>query len=502
MSSGAEVRKIYKDYISRGGDPSKIAKTSEDAVARQIYHLVYSSEMRDSDGRRFTLAEKFEANGIPFSQKKFPLVERIEIVRKMLADFVESGGDVNDLKKTDKEYQEVHSLKMRDASGRRLTVEEKFVALGQPRGAKMSSDTRRDAQAAIAKYLADGGDIYIPKSKLPFFRAEYGSFARGQRDKGVTGDFAFQTNMRELGFNYSEMFYQYGKVLDLPKFKDSNGFVDAYRKDTKMDNFVKISAYKLGLPIPVFVGLVGNCDLEGCYLDTEYFGFLKSELERYLKTHDNFVGLSKIDKPLYEKVRHVRRMAFNAGGEDLTTDDVVCLLGFDDVENDFGRSGETSDASEILNMIRPIAAAKGGKLSRSDIPEKEYRKLVGMIASTGATTKAFFNLYDIDYDGKEGQRLAKVWVNGYPCMKEMRAERDRILTEHGVSMNGECKKEDLFDVLISASLKAFEKYRKEIFNFESIKYESVAQKLEEENASSVRQDAKSQVSTKGTGGKV
>lgn len=166
-------------------------------------------------------------------------------------------------------------------------------------------------------------------------------------------------------------------------------------------------------------------------------------------------------------------MAFNIGGEALTTDDVVCLLGFDNVESDFAVGGEISDASEILNMLRPIAMAKGGKLSRSDIPEKEYRKLVGMIASTGATTKAFFNLYEIDYDGKEGQRLAKVLVNGYPYMKEMRAERDRILAEHGVSINGDCKKEDLFDVLISASVQAFEKYRTKIFNFEAEKIAAV-----------------------------
>ncbi len=179
MSASAEVRKIYKDYISRGGDPAKISKKSDDEVARQIYVLVHSLELRDENGRRFTLAEKFEANGIPFTQRKFPLSERIEIVRKMLVQYVEDGGDVNDLKKTDKEYQEVHSLKMRDVSGRRLTVEEKFATLGQPRGAKMSRDTRSDAQEAIAKYLAAGGDIYIQKTKLPFFRAEYGSFARG-----------------------------------------------------------------------------------------------------------------------------------------------------------------------------------------------------------------------------------------------------------------------------------------------------------------------------------
>ncbi len=269
------------------------------------------------------------------------------------------------------------------------------------------------------------------------------------------------------------MFYQYGKVLELARFKNSEGFVDGYRRDVKMDNFTKTSAYKLGLPIPVFVGLVGNCDLEGCYLDTEYFGFVREGLSRYLKTHENFVGMSKIDKPLYEKLRHIGRMAFSVSGETLSTDDIVCLLGFDDVENDFGVGGKVSDMSEILDKIRPIAEAKGGKLSKNDIPENEYRKLVRMIASTGATTKAFFNLYEIDYDGKEGQRLAKVWENGYPYMKEMRAERDRILAEHNVSMTGNCKKEDLFDVLIDASVQAFEKYRTKIFNFEAEKIATI-----------------------------
>ena len=501
MSSAAEIKKMYKGFISRGGKPEEISKHSLDAEAREIYRLVHSSEMIGIDGKRLTLAKKFAALEIPFIQRKYPLEERVEILRQKLADFVKNGGNVDDLTKYDELYQEVHGIKMTDATGKRLTVEQKFTALGQPRGAKNSNDTRGDAKAAIERFVAGGGDIYMSRSKLPFFRAEYASFARAQRARGVTGDLAFQTNLRELGIDYSEMFYQYGKVLELAKYKDRNGFVDGYRRDVKMDNFVKIASYKLDLPIPVFVGLVGDCDLEGCYLDTEYFGFVRSALGDYLKTHDNFVGLSKLDKPLYEKVRHLGRMAFGFDGEELTTGDIVCLLGFDDVENDFGGTGKgSSDVSEILSMIRPIAMAKGGKLSRSDIPEREYRKLVGKIASTGATTSAFFHLYGIEYDGKEMHRLSKVWVKGYPYMQEMRAERDRILAEHGVSMHGGCKKEDLFDVLIGASVQAFEKYKDQIFNFEA---ERIAGQTVLPTASVVEDKKGQQTSaSKNSGGKV
>lgn len=501
MSAGAEIKRIYKDFIADGGDPSRISKTSDDIVGRKIYNLVRSLEMRGDDGRRFTLAEKFEAQGIPFEQKKYDHNAKYILIKLMLDEFVASGHSVEDLKKTDAEYRKVKDFKMTDEHGRRLTVEEKFSAFGHPRKAKISHDIKTDTIAVISSFLKAGGDIYMPKAKLPFYRAEYASFARSQRDKGVVGDLAFQTNMRELGFDYSELYFEYRKVEELLKFKDESGFVDSYRKDIKMDNFVKTSAYKLGLPIPVFVGLVGNCDLEGCYVDTEYFGFVRTELGKYLETHDNFVGMSKSNKPLYEKLRHIGRMALAPPGMELSTDDIVCLLGFDEIESDFGRTTEKSDVSEILKELRPIAQAKGGKLSRSDIPEKDYRKLVGMIASTGATTTAFFKLYDIDYDGKDGQRLAKVWVNGYPYMKEMRAERDRILAEHGVSMAGGSKKEDLFDVLIDASIQAFEKYKSQIFNFEAERIMSVKNGKNTKQGA-LSEDKKSVPSTKNGCGKV
>ncbi len=39
MSASAEVRKIYKDYISRGGDPAKISKKSDDEEADKFMSL-------------------------------------------------------------------------------------------------------------------------------------------------------------------------------------------------------------------------------------------------------------------------------------------------------------------------------------------------------------------------------------------------------------------------------------------------------------------------------
>ncbi len=466
MPSVKEIKTKYDEFVRRGGKPEMIAKKSIDTVARDIYKLVNSSELFGDGGIRLSLEEKMKVVGIPFVAQKLPFEKRVEVIRTLLSEFVEAGGKVEDLKKTDYIYQQIHGIKLYNDEGKRLSMEEKFEYLGHPRKAKMSQDVRADAIAAISKFIEEGGDIYMTRKYLPFFRAEYGSYAQTQRPR-VSGDLAFQTNLRELGFDYSEMYYKFRKIEEILRFRNEDGFVDSYRKDTKMDNFIKISAYKLGLPIPVFVGLVGNADLEGCYLDTEYFGFVREALQKYLKIHTDFVGLSKKDKPLYEKMRHIGRMAFVPEGSELTTDDIACLLGFDGVKSDFGDGYETSNVSEILHNARNIAMQKGGKLTRADLPESDYRRLINMIASTGATTSAFFKLYDIDYEGKEGQRLSRVWVDKYPYMKEMRAERDRILKENGVSMNGDCKKEDLFDVLIVASLQAFEKFKPQIFNFEA-----------------------------------
>jgi hypothetical protein len=237
-------------------------------------------------------------------------------------------------------------------------------------------------------------------------------------------------------------------------------------ENNEMNNFVKTASHDLNFPIPIFIGLVGNFDLEGCYLDTEYFRYVYSELAHYYDIYGNFVGLSTNDKALYRKICHIKTTAANPAGERLTTSDVLSIFGFAGAENDFKDSSKQFGVEKILNRLMPIARANGGKLSRKDIPEQDYRQLLSKISATGATTKAFFYLYDIDYEGKTNGRLGRVFVKGYPYMREMRAERDRIMAKKGVSFSGGNSKEELYDVLIDASKQAYNKYRSQIFNFE------------------------------------
>lgn len=466
MAQVEEIKRRYKQYIDGGGKPEWISKKSTDPIARNLYSLVHYSKLTDGNGRKLSLAEKFEAAGIPFTSKKHPLEMRIVFARAMLDNYVEAGGKIEDLKKDSPEYKEVHNLKITDANGRLLTMEEKFALLGKPRPAKYSNDVRRDLIDAVSNFLAAGGDIYMPKASLPFYRIEYATYARTTRKNGVVGELAFQTNMREIGVDYSEMYYLFGKIEELSNFKDEDGFVDSYRLDEKMDNFVRAAAYKMGVPIPVFVGLVGNCNLRECCIDAEYFEFVKSELRVYLQTHDDFVGLSNKNPTLYRRIKHISRMTFSSDGTALSPNDVLALLDFEDVENDLIDVGNETFKNDIIEKLRLEAEKKGGKLSRSDIDDKDYRKVCFKAAALGATTKGFFKFYGIDYDGKDNQRLSKVWVKDFPFMKEMRAERDRLMASAGVSFYGGCKKEDLFDALIDASIQAYEKYKSQIYNFE------------------------------------
>lgn len=469
MASIAKIREKYNAFVKAGGKPVEIAKSSANLAGREIYMLMRNSKII-VDGKRLTLAEIRERAGIPVEvDKEAMLNERIVGLQEMLQNYVDAGHSVSELTKKDAEYEAVHNLwltKTVDGKKIELTLEEKFAALGFPRKAKLSNDVRGDLIRRIKQYIADGGDIYAKKTDLPWFREEYSTYAKMQRPR-VSGELAYQTNMRELGFDYSEMYYKFRKIENLASFKDSNGFVDSYRKDIQMDNFIKTSAGKLGLPVPVFVGLVGNADIKGCYLDTEYIGFVQEELANYLTTHDNLIGLTRTNKQLYDRLRHIANLSIAPEGMMLTTADVVGLLGFKDVKNDFGREGEMTDFGEFTLRIQKIAAQNGGKLSKKDLTANDYRKLQKIVASTGATSSAYLNVFDVEYDGKANHRLAKTWVDKYPYMQEMRAERDRILAEHGVSINGTSKKEDLFDVLIVASMEAFKKYKSQIFNFEA-----------------------------------
>jgi hypothetical protein len=119
---------------------------------------------------------------------------------------------------------------MLGADGNELSLEDKFAVLGHKRNPQINMQVEKTLKNKILKFLQNGGDIYIQKTDLPFFRPDYTSYARAQRANGVTGDLSFQMNMRKLGFDYSEMFYRYGKVERLKYFKDGYGYVDSYRK--------------------------------------------------------------------------------------------------------------------------------------------------------------------------------------------------------------------------------------------------------------------------------
>ncbi len=138
MPSVKEIKTKYDEFVRRGGKPEMIAKKSIDTVARDIYKLVNSSELFGDGGIRLSLEEKMKVVGIPFVAQKLPFEKRVEVIRTLLSEFVEAGGKVEDLKKTDYIYQQIHGIKLYNDEGKRLSMEEKFEYLGHPRKAKMS----------------------------------------------------------------------------------------------------------------------------------------------------------------------------------------------------------------------------------------------------------------------------------------------------------------------------------------------------------------------------
>ncbi len=381
--------------------------------------------------------------------------------KKMLDDYVASGGKVEDLGVNDDIYKFIKNGKVADETGKYLNLEAKFDKLGHPRNAKYK-ESKQALIDEVNAYKQAGKSFHITRKKLPFYPQLYTYASKLQR-QGL--DMTYEQIMKGLGYkDYSDTYFRCMGIFELEKYRDSEGFVDAYRKSAKLKGYISGLAKSLDLPYYLVVTLLADEQLEKCYIDTEYIQYVKTQLQQYAAENGSLKGLKTRNKGLYHKFRTLMKYYGDGGEVELSAEDWLEIFDLGDVENNFRQvSNNEIDIESIMNNLKQKF---GNSIIRlSDISDKAYRLILKKAIKLGIPLKELFRNYGLNYDGNTVNRLSSMQVNEIPYLKQMRALRDNLLEVQGImAENGYCK-EEIFEARVKACQYAYNKFKDKMFNF-------------------------------------
>lgn len=444
------TKKLNK-FIESGGTVEKLKKGDP------AYDYIKNAKVFDEAGQKLDLSEKFKLLGMDRKQKRVNNAVE-EIVLKVKA-FVAAGGDVQTLNTKDELYQYIKNANVKDEYGRKLNLEEKFAAAGINRQPVRSLDVKKDLIEAIELYLQDDkNSFHIERKQLPFYEKLL-TYRRCLMRNGK--ELSTQQIMKDLGYkNYSDLFYRFKNLFKIEAFEEEEGFVDAYRSDSKVSGLFVSAAATLDLPEPLVVMLVMGKKLKKCYIQVDYFDYVKNNLLVYLNKYGTLKGISNINPPLYMQICHIKKCLSTGEDKNYSNKDVLNILGLKDAKNGFyAESTSAVDFNYTLEKIREIAQEKDC-VSAKDLPDQYYRVMVGKAIRYGIGVEDMFKACGINYkSGRKLPRLNGVYVDKYPYIDQMQERKKQLLQQENLA--GLCK-EEAFEKTVAVALKVYDEFKDKI----------------------------------------
>ena len=402
----------------------------------------------------------------------------IDNIKNVLSEFVENGGNVNDLKPGDRIYDYIKDSKIMGDDGKKITVDEKFIRAGFPRDSLYH--LRNKVVSGVKEYLSKGGSFHVERKTLPFYK-DLKSYVRAYK-REEEDDISYDEAMKELGFNnYSTIYYKYAKIMDLKNYQDKAGFVDGYRKDAVMKSYIHQASKQLNVPIAIIVALIGDQNLNKYSLDVDFIEETKNEILKELeksKSKAAFLGdqslvddvtlenLKETNLKLYNRFIYLKRRMISVFGGDVDYSDVMYMLDLDEKLVKFKKVPEKRfDVEKVMSELNKVAKSQNNKLYRKDIPDEVYRDVVRQSLKHGCYTKDLFKMYDIDYvDGANQERFKRFTVNEYPYLNRMRNDRDFVMRRYFEENSNVCT-EEAYEKYFQTCLDIYERYKDKIYNF-------------------------------------
>lgn len=450
MQPADRVKKILDDYANDGGNVYDLKKGDPAYEQVKNAHVVVN-------GVKLTLHEKFVLAGY---NKRVRKAKTIAEITAMLDEFVEKGGNVNDLSSTDELYRLVNNI------DKALTICEKFALCKHPRGKKKSANVFVTLKEEIEAYIKAGGSLHVERKSLPFYERMHSAKRTYFRRTGI--QLSTEELFDLLGIEgYSDTYYNYLPIFEFDKFKDKDGFVDSYRSDKSANEFVDREAEKLGVPISVFVLLVANQNLKRCVIQTDVLSFISNKLSEYKEIYGSYDGISENDSYLYNKLCGLKKTIVTEDGRPVSTKTLVALLGEEDNAGTFSpytNVDELDFDKEVVPLIE-LARKNENMLYAKDIEEKVYRNIINYVARNNSNIKDYFAGFGVNYvDYKGYYNHTFLYIEKYPYIDEMKQERDALFNEFAQA-HPKMIKEKLFEKYLEICKEVYLKYKEKIESF-------------------------------------
>ncbi len=507
-----KVRTILKKFVDKGGDINSLTKKDSQYIA------VCNLELFDKEGKKLSLSEKFSFLGFERNPKRGPffekakkmldeyverggsiddlspghavydyisfntvkkadgsnmtIVEKFEKLgyfrtpkkgrafvkaRKMLDEFVANGGSVDDMKTTHPIYQYICFSDMSKDGVFLKTLEERFEALGHPRKRKISKDVRETLIEEIDKYIANGGQFDVDHTQLPFSERMRTYIRRFQKEGNYI---TFEEAMKDLGYkNFSDTYTRCKKLESLKNFRDQEGYVDSYRSDKVFAGYITSLSKSLGLPYSIIIQLLCDEKLKTISISTEYISHVKAEFVKFIEENGSLKGVSR-NKALYEKLHNLRRYISSGAGESFTNEEILAIMELDVDHNLKNISEKQVDVDSIMSKCKDKKVVK-----YTDFDGAEYRALLSQSIKLGIPMTELFKSYGIEYHGKNRDRLSARVVDKMPYLKEMKARRDKLLAKSTVNKENGCCKEEIFEEKVRICKQVYGEFKDKIYNF-------------------------------------
>ena len=358
--------------------------------------------------------------------------EKIKYLQEKLQSFIDAGGILENLTVKDEIYQEVKRYDIY-VNGKRLSLEEKFSYLGFPRKPQQKPYDKKleEIKSMLDDFVASGGNV-DEITEYDEIYAKMRAFTPVVNGKKLTMEekFAIAGHPRKSKINDMELFYD--RLCELDNFKDENGYVDSYRKDEFMKGFVSYLSIRFNLPTSLVVCLLADQKLQKHVVITDRVQYLKKLLSDYVAEHKTFVGIRRLDPKLYHLLTSITKSFPTQSGRKLRNLDMIELLGFGDIDNDFVKDSKFTEFSEELFMqtYMPLIKKNGGVISLADIDQTDNYRLNLYLRRKNETKADFFAKYNVKLLNPRVLGYGKtIILPEYPYMDEMQEELNNMLAD-------------------------------------------------------------------------